>query len=448
MDHSKRDPGSIGQRLRQQRQKRGMNQQDLVSPDISASYISLIETGKRVPSEGVLESLAERVGCSVEYLRTGRDDYKVKELELKIAFGDMALRGGSTGEALEAYSEALTAVALLDDAARRRARIGQALALEGLGRLEPALALLSELFADRETVAGSAEWGQIAIALTRCYRDAGDLVLSVEIGERALRALDALGLDATDDHWRLGSVLIDCYRLRGDLTRAHMLADRLLATAEQPGSPVARGTVYWNAALVAQARHRTDEALTLAERALMLMSETDSAHHQAVLKKVCGELLLDSGREQALQAKQMLEQAQEVMVAVGTTLEQARGDIALAKALLALGEPDRAAEHASRALGLLRSQRPHQGAEARTVLAQAQFDRGQADRAHASLRAAERQLELLAPARSNAEVWRRIADLWHRHGQVPEALTAYQKALTQAGVPADVSVRATPPAVR
>ncbi|MEZ0095556.1 helix-turn-helix domain-containing protein [Streptacidiphilus sp. EB129] len=435
-ERQKSIPDTLGQRLRLLRQQRGLSQQDLVTADISASYISLIETNKRVPSDTVIEALAERLGTSVNYLRTGQDDNRVKEIELAIAFGDMALRRGADGEALQAYTEALGAIPLLDAATTRRARIGQALALERLGRLEAAIAQLSALFENPSLPVASSEWSRLATALCRCYRDSGDYVLSVELGERALGELDRLGLDATDDHRQLGSVLIDCYRIRGDLTRAHMLALRLIRDDEHPGSPVLRGGVYWNAALVARARNRTDEALTLAERALSLLAETDGARHQALLKELCGELLLDSDQVDAQRAKQLIEEAQGVLVAIGTTHDQARGEIGLAKAALRLGEPGRGEQHASRAIGLLSSQPPYQAAEAWTVLAEALFRKGEEQNAEDALRTAERQLGLLPPNRLAAEVWRRVGDLWQDHDHGREAITAYQQALAQAGIPA------------
>lgn len=39
----------LGERIRLLRGKRGLKQQDLASSEISASYISLIESGKRAP---------------------------------------------------------------------------------------------------------------------------------------------------------------------------------------------------------------------------------------------------------------------------------------------------------------------------------------------------------------------------------------------------------------
>ncbi|MGF1429621.1 tetratricopeptide repeat protein [Kitasatospora sp. LaBMicrA B282] len=443
MDQTQSGTSGIGQRLRELRLKRGLNQQDLASEDISISYVSLIETGKRAPSEAVLKSLAERVGCSVEYLRTGHDDATVKELELKVAFGDMAMRNGSNGEALQAYSEALASAPLLSNAMVTRARLGQALAFEKLGRLEAAIQLLTTLYEDPATVAGSAEWAQLAVALCRCYRESGDQIMSVEVGERAMRKLDSLGLDLTDDHIQLGSTLVSCYRDRGDLGQANLVAARLMTVAEQMGSRVARGSVYWNAALVAKSQGRVEEALALAERALMLMAETDNVRHQALLKSVYANLILESDSPDLERARTLLDEAQLGLLEVGTAGEQAWNETQLAQLYIQLGEFDEAAARASRALGLQRTDSRWDSATARLVLAEAQFLGGDQLTAETTLRAAERQLDQLARNRHSAQVMRRLGDLWQRFGHPAEAMAAYQRALTSMGLRALPDTKAT-----
>ncbi|MGW4384001.1 helix-turn-helix domain-containing protein [Kitasatospora sp. NPDC004531] len=444
MDQTQSGTGGIGQRLRELRLKRGLNQQDLASEDISVSYVSLIETGKRAPSEAVLKSLAERVGCSVEYLRTGHDDATVKELELKVAFGDMALRNGSNGEALQSFSEALASAPLLSDAMVHRARLGQALAFEKLGRLEAAIQLLTTLFEDPATVAGSAQWAQLAVALCRCYRESGDHIMSVEVGERAMRKLDSLGLDVTDDHIQLGATLIDCYRERGDLGQANLVAARLLLVAEQTGSRVARGSVYWNAALVAKSRGRVDEALGLTERALMMMAETDNVRHLALLKGVYGRLILESDSPDLERARTLLDESQLGLLEAGTAAEQAWSETSLAQLAIQLRQFDDAAAHANRALGLLRAEPRFDAAKARVLLAEAQFLGGDPEAGAATLRAVERQLGQLAANRGSAEVWRQVGDLWQRFGRAEEAMSAYQRALTSVGLRALPSATEAP----
>jgi transcriptional regulator with XRE-family HTH domain len=439
VDSTAEDGDGTGRRLRELRRARGLKQQDLASDDVSVSYISLIESGKRTPSAAVVTLLAERLGCTTSYLLTGQDDTRTRELELKAAFAELSAHNGAHGEALQAFSEVLASAPVLPETTVRRARLGQALALERLGRLEAAVQALTLLYEDPRCVAGSAEWSQLATALCRCHQALGDQVLSVEIGERAMRRLDQLGLEATDDHIRLGAVLVDCYRLRGDLAKARLLADRLTRIADDRGGRTAQLETYKNAALVAQSQGRTEEALALAERACALLAESDHLRDHAVLRGVHGTLLLHSEPGDPERAHQLLEQSHAQLVEVGTAVEQASAETGLAAACLRLDRTAEAQQHAARALGLLRDEPRRESVEARTVLAHAQFGAGESRQAQETLRAAAAQLRELPPARSSALVWRRIADIWQQYEYVDESTAAYQQALADAGLPGMVS---------
>ncbi|MEU0067982.1 helix-turn-helix domain-containing protein [Streptomyces sp. NPDC006332] len=429
-----REDDTIGKRLRDLRRSKGLHQQDLASDDISSSYVSLIETGKRIPSDAVLKSLAKKLDCTVEYLVSGRNESRVSELQLKVAFGDMAIRNGDNGEALQAYSEALAQAEQLDTATVRRARRGQAQALEKLGRLEAAIPLLHELYEDPETVPGSAEWAQSAVALCRCYRLVGDLALAVELGEAALGRLNTLGLDVTDDHLQLGSTLIACYMDRGDLTRANLLATRLTGVAELTGSRAGRGAIYWNAGIVAESRGQTPEALALVERALVLMAEDDGVRHLAMLKHTYGWLMLHGPKPDAARSKELILEAQAALAEVGSTSEQADCEIDLAFAELHLGESDSAFARAQRALGLIGSEPRPEAVMARVVMARSLLASGDVAGARNVLTTAERQLGHLADSRRTAGLWRHMGDLWERCERPAEAGRAYREALSMVGL--------------
>jgi len=59
---------SLGLRIRQLRQSRGLTQQQLGSPDLSKSFISLVERDRTRPSVATLAFLARRLGTSVDAL--------------------------------------------------------------------------------------------------------------------------------------------------------------------------------------------------------------------------------------------------------------------------------------------------------------------------------------------------------------------------------------------
>ncbi|GIH26518.1 hypothetical protein Aph01nite_48280 [Acrocarpospora phusangensis] len=64
---------ALGDRLRQLRKEAGLTQDRLARrAHVNDSYISLIETGRRVPSPEVTAALAAELGCTAEYLLYGK----------------------------------------------------------------------------------------------------------------------------------------------------------------------------------------------------------------------------------------------------------------------------------------------------------------------------------------------------------------------------------------
>src|SRR3954467_4953649 len=99
---------TVGARLKRLRLQLGLSQRDLSSPGVSYAYISRIEAGARTPSVKALRKLAQKLGVSVEYLKTGRDIREVDDRELKLADAELQLRLESdTGPAEQKLQEVL-----------------------------------------------------------------------------------------------------------------------------------------------------------------------------------------------------------------------------------------------------------------------------------------------------------------------------------------------------
>ncbi|MFH9246064.1 helix-turn-helix domain-containing protein [Streptomyces lydicus] len=60
-----------GRRIKELRVSAGMTQHDLAGAEMSSSYISLVERGKRIPSGRALRILAERLGVGVDEISRG-----------------------------------------------------------------------------------------------------------------------------------------------------------------------------------------------------------------------------------------------------------------------------------------------------------------------------------------------------------------------------------------
>lgn len=427
------DASAIGRRLRELRITQGLLQQDLATAEISTSYVSLIEGGKRRPSPSVLATLAERLGTSVEYLRTGRDEAELANLRLELGFAEMALRNGSQQEALQSFNHLLTKSGALAPELLLRTRIGQAAALEKLDHLEAALSILHQLADDPAVVPGSTQWAEVTVALCRCYRRTGDFSMSVDIGERGMRRLDELALDVTDDHIMLGVDLAGSYAQRGDYTRAQLLIDRLLAQAEETGSRTARGMVYWNASLIAESRGRRPEAIALVERALGLIAEGDNPRHLARLKVLCGGLLMRSGSGELDRAQSLFEQAREALADLGGNYDHGDSVSGLALVALQRGHYEEAVKHAEQALDIFGDQVSDLTAETLLWMGDAQLLAGRGEEGEATLRTAFQQLRQLPLSVTTTKLYRNLGDVWNRHDYTADALLAYQAGLASAG---------------
>jgi tetratricopeptide (TPR) repeat protein len=358
-------------------------------------------------------------------------------LRLDTAFAELALRTGGDTAALTVFRRVLAADPPPDPATAWRARRGQAWALEKLGRLEEAITEYRELLVAPEVVPGGADWALLTVALCRCYRDVGDHAMSIDVGERALRELAAAEVEPIHEHLQLGSTLMGCYVVRGDLTSAKLLAEQLLPLADRADSRVARGAVEWNRSVIAREQGRLADALELAERALVLMAEADNERHQGMLRVNLATVLLAGG--EPCRAVELLATAHPVL-ADHAQLHEAVFAMALqAEGLVQLGRADAALGWVARGRALLdRGRHAHWEHRAQLALAaaRARLLAGQDGPGEAELRGCAALLGQAAPARPVAVLWRQLGDVWAERQQPEEAMTAYQAALTVVGLPA------------
>ncbi|MEU7898454.1 helix-turn-helix transcriptional regulator [Nonomuraea sp. NPDC049152] len=76
----------MGHRIKAIRHMRGLSQADLAYPELSDSYVSLIESRKRIPTQLVLELLARKLDCSVSYLLNGIVGEHLAEIDSELGF--------------------------------------------------------------------------------------------------------------------------------------------------------------------------------------------------------------------------------------------------------------------------------------------------------------------------------------------------------------------------
>src|SRR4051794_19487521 len=132
---------SLGERIRNLRLRKNLSQAQLAWPELSDSYVSLIESGKRTPAPSMVALLARKLDCSESYLLIGVTNEAMTRLRETLRYAHIALQNGAADEARIRFAEVLSHPAIADlPALAHDARWGHALALEATGALERAIA--------------------------------------------------------------------------------------------------------------------------------------------------------------------------------------------------------------------------------------------------------------------------------------------------------------------
>jgi len=432
---------TVGARLRAARRTAGLSQGDLAGADLSASYVSLLESGHRNASPAILAVLAGRLGCTVDHLSIGQDPEQADRLRLAVSYAELALRNGEPRDALDQLTALTAAHPDLPADDLLRVRRLRAQVLEALGELEEALREIEHLRTLAKEARRYDEHLRLTVDAVRCYQEAGDVGYALDVGETALATVTDWGLSGTDTHAELASSVLGAYYERGDLVRARLMAAEVLRVVGEAGSPQARAAVYWNASLLAEQRDDLPAALMLAERALAVYAEGDDVRALARLRVAYGWLLLRCMPARLEDARRELNTGRAALVDVGSEVDVAYCDTELSRCELLLGRPGYALSLADAALARLGPQPRLERADTTLVRSRALLALDRRDEAVAAYREAAATLSGLDLSRHAASAWRELADAFAELGLLKDATLAYQQALTDAGVRAapDVS---------
>jgi transcriptional regulator with XRE-family HTH domain len=421
----------LGRRLRATRVARGLTQEAVAGKDISGAYVSRIEAGQRRPDTSIARMLAERLGTTLDYLVTGVEPQYAEEIRLALRYAELALNSGEANDA-----EVQVRKLLIDSGndlgpLRREAEWIHARSLEAVGRLDDAATIFERLAAERNHPL----WLPAVIALCRCYREAGDVSRSIDVGQEALRHTEGLGLDGTEDAVRLAVSLVGAYYERGDEMYALQLSRTTVTQAERLESPGARASAYWNASIIASCRGELDEALRLADKALTLMSDSDDVRTLARLRREYGQLLLEQTPAEFSQAERQIRRARrDLKSADGSVVDLARCDVTLARGHLDAGDLDAAERLALQGRDLLGNHGSLVVAEAEAVLGRIEHQRSNRTEARRHYRAAVAAMTSAGADHAAAELWFDLGALFDEAGDAASARDAYRSAAATLGL--------------
>jgi tetratricopeptide (TPR) repeat protein len=403
-----------------------MTQRELAGPNLSVSYVSLLEAGKRSPTAETLRLLAQTLSCDVtELLEPGE---KEQPLGLLLAQADVALEAGQVTDALGRYEQVLT-VAPDNPDLLRRARLGQAQALQRSGRLTEAAKAYERCVRLGEADPANEASLQVYVGWCRCLYELGELVRAAEVGKAALAEFDSAQARESEMSIQLIATVAAVWLELGDLREAERLLDDGLQRASQVRSPTARGAILWNASLLAYERGRYQHALELTEEALRTFRGSPARRYFGMLLGVRGYLLLRLDPPRIDEAFDSLSEALTEMTDASDPVDRAYVLTEMCYAHLGRGQAKEAVRAARDAQRLLGPTTQLEYARASTALAVALIADGASDAANAMLTEAATVLDRLGATRHAARSWAELAHALIDSGDPRSANAAYENAI-------------------
>lgn len=428
-------PASFAARLKRLRKAAGLSQTDLAGDDLSPSYISLLESGKRSPSGAVVAQLAVRLGCSEAMLWEGEHSERERRLTLELSYARLALNHGGMVDAKERLV-ALLQEPGLDQHRRDEGTLLLGTALERSGEFDRAIETLNPLFTRSLRGQSHLPVSSIGDKLCSCYIEVGDVNQGVVVGRAAMDAAAENGLGGTEEYFRLGAVLLWAHHELGNLSHAVQWARQLIAEAEEAGTSAGAAAIYWNAALLADSMGEVSEALHLSERALARIGESGDSRDLVRLHLSMADIQLHLDPPPTEQILVMLTRLQDQLGDLGGQIELTDWHAMTATCHALLGDLAAAREHARAALEAAISLGEHEfTVHAHLVSGDVAMAGGQGDEAVTHYLTAVDVVNRLAPRRTLVRLWRDLGDRLYELGRYANAAECFERALTTARIP-------------
>lgn len=416
------DPREFGARVRQSRMDRGLSLREVAVPGCSASYISRVEAGLRVPSPAVVVALAARLGVDPEdllgrALGHGVDATRVAAADIAARLGDPAARGE-----LEA---------LLEDATARGDERAKSQVLESLGLIElddrqdEKAADLLQRALDCPIPTGPRTRPALHRALGRAYAGTGDLTRATAVLSTAFEDASADPPDPTL-MTLFGTYLANAHADAGRFGDAEAVLGRVL----QHEADLAPGNIVrldWAIARTYLEEGKLAIAETYIRRVLLRI---DTADHGGIIGQahlLLARILADQGRLD--EATHHLDQTEALLTATApvelVALSLDRGRISLARGDLAEAEA-----RLRQALDRTQATEPGHAGTAYGLLAEVELARGNLAEARFLCRQAiELMTGRLSPLYSD-RVWDTLAEVEEQAGDLSAALAALKSRST------------------
>lgn len=423
-------PQSFGARLRRLRAERGLRQLDLIGDNISASYISLLEADRRVPTGRVVRHLSEQLGCTPEELWLPEEEDGRKPAALELQMARAALAVGKVDDA-ETWFRRVRAEHDGDAVISQESEFGLARVAEQAGRHAEAAEGYRACLTAAENPAYPHRLGA-TMGLVRSLVHQDDIDSAVATALVAKRLVSEAGLDVSDVAVEVRAILAAVLCERGDYAGAEEPIVEALKIVPQIADHQALTAVYWQAAAAAYKENRTGHAQELAGWITDIAAH-DYGHTLGMLRAVYGSLLLRRSPPDPKKAREMLELASTHLDASGAVSDALRCRSDLMRALIMLDDCDGALKLADPILDDANTP-PMERIRVRLLWAAVKYLLGDVKTARAACQTARAELENLPQGSRTSQLWSLLGEAMTQVGDTEGAIHAYRCAINGLGV--------------
>lgn len=434
------DPAVLGRRIKNARVAAGMTQAQVAAEEVTTAYISRIEDGQRRPEAHLLERMAARMNTTLEELLSGMTRDQALELQVALDHAELEFASGNAKAGLDGANKVLADLQELHTGTgtlERQARELRAYALEATGDLDAAILALEDI---TQTPSPDARWLKALIALSRCYRDAGDLSRAIAVGEDAERTIEALGIAGLTEAIQLTVTVAAAHMTRGDTGQAIRLCQRALAAAEKYDSAIGKASAYWEASILEASKGAHESALVLARRAIAILELGEDARNVTRLRSEIASMQLKQDPPDPAGALETLSQVENEMAwSPVSTYDVARALLTRGRAHFLLGDYSKALEYAEDSVNLAPKDAPLARSSSLVLQGQIALAEQRVPDARRLYLEAVQILSGVGADREAAQLWFDLGGLLVEVGETEGALDAFRRAAASTGLaPASV----------
>lgn len=382
----------------------------------SPSYLSLIEAGKRQPSQKIINALAEKLKIApiIRFSDLVPSRYFVS-IEASIKLGD--------------FTYAKTRISDLTDPMEKFLATGLLRAAKG--EYQSAVTAFQHCI----EIGPAHSWVhfQSALGLTKAHRDLGNFQKSIALGEAVYSEYKSSKHASPDEVVELKAILASSYLEIGDLNRARELS-RL--PSDLPADNWQAAMSMWSTAMIEESAGNYADASEAAKKALALVKSLGRPLSEARLLNISASMELQLGSPDLEKAAKQLAKAEEILRRNSFTVDLAACLATKAELASYNGNKEATGSLFSESLELL-SNIEHESRGRIQAAAASSFQRlGDTKECLKYLLLARETLETKGADRNAAKVWHLMGQIYEELGDSVAALACLKASTELLGMPA------------